>query len=355
MSTYTTNTKPESKFEDVPEEVLTDPTMRTALGMDPIPGMNTPVDDDKQISMFDYMQNKNNSSTSSSTTTTAAPEVTVFKNLVHPEFGELRTVEIDGEPWFVGKDVATALGYSNTRDALSRHIDNEDKTSVVIPDSGSNYKSKTTLINESGLYSLILSSKLPSAKEFKHWVTSEVLPSIRKNGAYIRNQENMTPAEIVARGLIAAQKIIEEREKEIVHLNNRCGRLTQTIAEKQNVINAISRNVPAPTKRMMLNRVMRRRSPELAQSRWSYLYARFDEIYHKNVKIRMKNYNAEPGHRKCYSILDFIEKVLNMLDELYDLAVKLFESDFTQLMQEMHLLRMTDEEYEDEEYWKRVL
>ena len=355
MSTYTTNTKPESKFEDVPEEVLTDPTMRTALGMDPIPGMNTPVDDNKQISMFDYMQNKNNSSSSSSTTTTAAPEVTVFKNLVHPEFGELRTVEIDGEPWFVGKDVATALGYSNTRDALSRHIDNEDKTSVVIPDSGSNYKSKTTLINESGLYSLILSSKLPSAKEFKHWVTSEVLPSIRKNGAYIRNQENMTPAEIVARGLIAAQKIIEDKERKITLLNGRCELLTQTVTDQQDIIDAISRNVPAPTKRAMLNRVMRRRSPELAQSRWSYLYARFDEIYHKNVKIRMKNYNAEPGHRKCYSILDFIEKVLNMLDELYDLAVKLFESDFTQLMQEMHLLRMTDEEYEDEEYWKRVL
>ena len=359
MSTYTTNTKPESKFEDVPEEVLTDPTMRTALGMDPIPGMNTPVDDNKQISMFDYMQNKNNSSTSS-TTTTAAPEVTVFKNLVHPEFGELRTVEIDGEPWFVGKDVAAALGYADATKAVRNHVEKEDKIMGVqngSPSIKDNFGriQYPTWINESGLYSLILSSKLPSAKEFKHWVTSEVLPSIRKNGAYIRNQENMTPAEIVARGLIAAQKIIEEREKEIVHLNNRCGRLTQTIAEKQDVINAISRNVPAPTKRMMLNRVMRRRSPELAQSRWSYLYARFDEIYHKNVKIRMKNYNAEPGHRKCYSILDFIEKVLNMLDELYDLAVKLFESDFTQLMQEMHLLRMTDEEYEDEEYWKRVL
>ncbi|WP_420314147.1 Bro-N domain-containing protein [Blautia wexlerae] len=353
MSTYTTNTKPESKFEDVPEEVLTDPTMRTALGMDPIPGMNTPVDDNKQISMFDYMQNKNNSSSSSSTTTTAAPEVTVFKNLVHPEFGELRTVEIDGEPWFVGKDVAEALGYSNARKAVLVHVDAEDKGVTKWDTLGGTQQ--MTIINESGLYSLILSSKLPSAKEFKHWVTSEVLPSIRKNGAYIRNQENMTPAEIVARGLIAAQKIIEEREKEIVHLNNRCGRLTQTIAEKQDVINAISRNVPAPTKRMMLNRVMRRRSPELAQSRWSYLYARFDEIYHKNVKIRMKNYNAEPGHRKCSSILDFIDNVLNMLDELYDLAVKLFESDFTQLMQEMHLLRMTDEEYEDEEYWKRVL
>ena len=279
--------------------------------------------------------------------------MTVFKNLVHPEFGELRTVEISGEPWFVGKDVATALGYSDTFGALKKHVDAADKQNCQ--NDSFDTPRGMTIINESGLYSLILSSKLPSAKEFKHWVTAEVLPSIRKNGAYIRNQENMTPAEIVARGLIAAQKIIEEREKEIVHLNNRCGRLTQTIAEKQDVINAISRNVPAPTKRMMLNRVMRRRSPELAQSRWSYLYARFDEIYHKNVKIRMKNYNAEPGHRKCYSILDFIEKVLNMLDELYDLAVKLFESDFTQLMQEMHLLRMTDEEYEDEEYWKRVL
>lgn len=328
MSTYTTNTKPESKFEDVPEEVLTDPTMRTALGMDPIPGMNTPVDDNKQISMFDYMQNKNNSSTSSSTSTASAPEVTVFKNPVHPEFGNLRTIEINGEPWFVGKDVAAALGYTKERNALDKHVDKDDALKRGVTDSMGRTQ-QMTIINESGLYSLILSSKLPSAKEFKHWVTSEVLPSIRKNGAYIRNQENMTPAEIVARGLIAAQKIIEEREKEIVHLNNRCGRLTQTIAEKQDVINAISRNVPAPTKRMMLNRVMRRRSPELAQSRWSYLYARFDEIYHKNVKIRMKNYNAEPGHRKCYSILDFIEKVLNMLDELYDLAVKLFESDFS--------------------------
>ena len=218
MSTYTTNTKPESKFEDVPEEVLTDPTMRTALGMDPIPGMNTPVDDNKQISLFDYMQNKNNSSTSS-TTTTAAPEVTVFKNLVHPEFGELRTVEIDGKPWFVGKDVAEALGYSNTKDAIATHVASEDKkliqrseiTTLEIPNRG------MTIINESGLYALILSSKLPSAKEFKHWVTSEVLPSIRKNGAYIRNQENMTPAEIVAHGLIAAQKIIEEREKGLDH------------------------------------------------------------------------------------------------------------------------------------------
>lgn len=224
-----------TKFEDVPEEVLTDPTMRTALGMDPIPGMNTPVDDNKQISMFDYMQNKNNSSSSSTTTTTtAAPEVTVFKNLVHPEFGELRTVEIDGEPWFVGKDVAAALGYTNSRDAIATHVFADDKGVESIDTLGG--RQKMTIINESGLYALVFGSRLKIAKEFKHWVTSEVLPSIRKNGAYIRNQENMTPAEIVARGLIAAQKIIEERDKEIALLNGRCGLLTQTVDEKQETI-----------------------------------------------------------------------------------------------------------------------
>lgn len=113
-------------------------------------------------------------------------EIKVFEN---KEFGTVRVMEIDSEPWFVGKDVAVILGYSNTRDALSRHVDIDDKTTVVISDSGSNYKSKTTIINESGLYSLILSSKLKSAKKFKRWVTSDVLPTMRKTGGYVANEE----------------------------------------------------------------------------------------------------------------------------------------------------------------------
>lgn len=161
--------------------------------------------------------------------------MTVFKNLVHPEFGELRTVEIDGEPWFVGKDVAAALGYTNSRDAIATHVFADDKGGIESIDTLGG-RQKMTIINESGLYALVFGSRLKIAKEFKHWVTSEVLPSIRKNGAYIRNQENMTPAEIVARGLIAAQKIIEEREKEIALLNGRCGLLTQTVDEKQETI-----------------------------------------------------------------------------------------------------------------------
>ena len=182
MSTYTTNTntKPDSKFEDVPEEVLTDPTMRTALGMDPIPGMNTPVDNQTETWMNGMK---------------------IFK---HPQFGNLTVIKKeDDELWFIGKEVAEKLGYKDTPKAVKAHVDTDDKGVGILPTPGGTQQ--MTIINESGLYSLILSSKLPSAKDFKHWVTSEVLPSIRKNGAYIRNQENMTPAEIVARGLIAAQ------------------------------------------------------------------------------------------------------------------------------------------------------
>lgn len=103
------------------------------------------------------------------------------------ENSEIRTIEKDGEPWFVGKDVAAVLGYRNTRDALAKHVDDEDKNTVVIRD-GIQGNPNTIVINESGLYSLVLYSKLPNAKKFKRWVTSEVLPSIRKHGAYMTDQ-----------------------------------------------------------------------------------------------------------------------------------------------------------------------
>ena len=109
-------------------------------------------------------------------------EIQIFK---HEKFGDIRTINKDGEPWFVGKDVAEVLGYKSPSVAICENVDSEDKTTFVISESGSKYKSKTTFINESGLYSLILSSKLPQAKEFKRWVTSEVLPQIRKTGAYL--------------------------------------------------------------------------------------------------------------------------------------------------------------------------
>ncbi|MEE6638585.1 phage antirepressor [Limosilactobacillus pontis] len=101
----------------------------------------------------------------------------------------VRTVTINNDPYFVGKDVATILGYKKPENAIANHVEDEDKTTTLIQGTGSNYKSKSVIINESGLYSLILSSKLPTAREFKHWVTSEVLPAIRKHGAYMTDEK----------------------------------------------------------------------------------------------------------------------------------------------------------------------
>lgn len=157
-------------------------------------------------------------------------ELKIFEN---PAFGQVRTVEREGEPWFVGKDVAEALGYSNTKDALTAHVDEEDKsilqrseiatienhipksalpmnfTSADVPNRG------LTIINESGLYSLVLSSKLPTAKAFKRWITSEVIPSIRKTGGYIAGQAELSPEELMARALMVAQKTLAERDARI--------------------------------------------------------------------------------------------------------------------------------------------
>lgn len=137
-------------------------------------------------------------------------EIKVFEN---EEFGAVRTVEIDGNPYFVGKDVADILGYQNGSRDVNRHVDEEDRQKVMIFD-GSQDK-ETIIINESGLYSLVLSSKLASAKRFKRWVTSEVIPSIRKNGGYIANQEHLTPEQIVANALVIAQNIINEKNRQI--------------------------------------------------------------------------------------------------------------------------------------------
>ena len=107
-------------------------------------------------------------------------DIMIFNN---PEFGEIRTVEVGGEPWLVGLDAAQALGYQNGSRDINRHVDEEDRKNISIYDGTQNRT--MTIINESGLYSLVLSSKLPGAKKFRRWVTSEVLPSIRKHGTYM--------------------------------------------------------------------------------------------------------------------------------------------------------------------------
>ena len=143
-------------------------------------------------------------------------EIQIFQNV---EFGAIRTMSNEqGEVMFCAKDVCDALGYAKARNAVMQHVDDEDKTTALIQGGGSNYKSQAIFINESGLYSLILSSKLESAKRFKHWVTSEVLPAIRKQGGYMVARPEETNEEILARALLIMQAAVQSRDEEIARL-----------------------------------------------------------------------------------------------------------------------------------------
>ena len=150
-----------------------------------------------------------------------ANDVQIFENA---EFGKVRTIVKDGEPYFVGRDVADILGYAKPENAIATHVDEEDKTSTLIQGTGSNYKSKAVIINESGLYSLILSSKLPAAKKFKRWVTSEVLPSIRKTGSYTAKHAKSDDA-------------MQSKRLEVMERNarTRAANLLLKIAERTNI------------------------------------------------------------------------------------------------------------------------
>ena len=143
-------------------------------------------------------------------------KIQIFQN---QEFGAIRTISNEqGEPMFCAKDVCDALGYVKARNAVMQHVDDEDKTTALIQGTGSNYKSQAIFINESGLYALILASKLPTARRFKHWVTSEVLPSIRREGGYLMARPDETDEEVLARGILVMQTTLQRRADEIARL-----------------------------------------------------------------------------------------------------------------------------------------
>lgn len=140
-------------------------------------------------------------------------ELKIFEN---EDFGQVRVTMQNGEPWFVAADVCRALDVANHKDAIVR-LDDDEKTGVALTDPHGR-KQVTNVINEPGLYSLVLGSRKPAAKQFKRWITHEVIPSIRKTGGYIDGQEQMTDAELMAKALMVAQNTIAEREKRIASM-----------------------------------------------------------------------------------------------------------------------------------------
>lgn len=146
-------------------------------------------------------------------------------------FGSIRVLRQDRQPWFVGKDIAETLGYTNSRKALSDHVDEDDKG--VTKCDTLRGKQEMTIINESGLYSLILRSKLESSKKFKRWITSEVLPSIRQTGGYIPHNEDDSDEEILAKALLVANRTIEKKNSKIKALEKETLKLVETIENQK--------------------------------------------------------------------------------------------------------------------------
>lgn len=255
---------------------------------------------------------------------TEAP--TVF---THPQFGELRTVEIDNEVWFVGKDVAEALGYSNTSKAIITHVADEDKIIKMLPNS-QNGKTvgKTYIINESGLYSLILSSKLPSAKEFKHWVTSEVLPSIRKTGGYVNpSQSDLFLDTYLPFADQNTRLLFKTTLDTIQQQNNTIQQQNHTISHQEDIIRNLTSDIPLADKRQILNRIVRFGGNPHA--RWPFLYREFDNKFHMNTKVQLEHYN-ETHKPKLQNRLDYIEHI-GMFNDLAEIACVIFGPDIEKL------------------------
>ena len=242
-------------------------------------------------------------------------EITVFNN---DEFGSIRTWVVDDEPWFVGKDIATILGYAKPENAIANHVDDEDKTSTLIQGSGSNYKSKAILINESGLYSLILSSKLPSAKKFKRWVTGEVLPSIRKTGSYGKPMSQLEIAQYSINLLIEQErkmKALEAQQGEQV-------KRLDIIDSRLEVLNGVHIE---GTGRDRLNAMIRayvvKKGISYAEG-WKNFKKAYNHAFHTCLGALLTNYANKNNLKSKPTIPRFLERT-NRLDEGLRVAEKM--------------------------------
>ena len=237
-------------------------------------------------------------------------KMTIFEN---KEFGRIRTCNVNGETYFVGKDIALALGYKNTKDALNRHVGQEDKLGSGFTTSGQNRE--MTVINESGLYALILSSKLDSAKRFKHWVTSEVLPAIRRQGGYMVVRPDESNEVILARALQIMQATLARRDELIARLQPRADYADEvldsiscfTVTQIGKELNMTGHD---------LNRILCEMRIQYVQSGQYLLYA--DYARQGYAKNRTFEYHSSNGDLKTRTYLvwtergrDFIHRLLN--------------------------------------------
>lgn len=276
-------------------------------------------------------------------------ELQIFKS---EEFGQVRLVMINNEPMFIGKDLVENLGYNIESVSYSKYIkqncDEEDyrilkKSELDLFNFTDCGRKGEYLVNESGMYSLILGSDLPSAKKFKRWITHDVLPTIRKTGGYVNNDDlfintylpyaDETTKIMFKNTLETVRKQNDIIEKQKQEINNK----NKELDYKEDIIVGLTDEIDVAEKRQILNRVVKHKGANYRE-RWNELYTQFQMKYHIDLKRRMDSYNKN-NKPKVKSKVDYIDKVLNKIPELYEIATKLYESDIKELISKLYELR----------------
>ena len=236
-----------------------------------------------------------------------------FRNL---EFGAIRTMSNEqGEPIFCAKDVCDALGYKKTRNAVIQHVDEDDKTTALIQGVGSNYKTQAIFINESGLYALILSSKLESAKRFKRWVTSEVLPAIRKQGGYLIAKKGESEKEVMKRAMEIVKTTLAKRDEQIAKLKPRA-EYADSVLDSINCITTTQLAKELDMSAQELNRRLCEMRIQYWQSGQYMLYAEFAR--QGFAKSRTRRHVCKHGIVMTEMYLVWTERGRNFIHRLLD-------------------------------------
>ena len=255
-------------------------------------------------------------------------ELKIFEN---EEFGQVRTIVINNEPWFVGKDVATALGYANPKNAVPKHVSDEDKLSTQIEYAGQ--RRTVTVINESGLYALIFGSKLESAKRFKHWVTNEVLPTIRKTGGYVNNDElfinTYLPFADDATKMLFSSTLETVRKQ-----NDLIKKQKDEILHQKEVITGLTDDVDIYKMRSIINRICKRRQGNYA-NRYKELYKCFRESYHVDLEARCEGFNLRQNKKKDKLTTIAYAEQFGFIDDLFECCAKLYETEVKEVLNQM--------------------
>nr|DAI09435.1 MAG TPA: repressor domain protein [Caudoviricetes sp.] len=248
--------------------------------------------------------------------------IEVFEN---PIFGQIRMVMVDDEPMFCLIDVCRALKIKNATDVAKR-LDEDELTRLNL----GGRAGESNFITESGLYAVIVRSDKPNAKKFRKWVTSDVLPTIRKTGGYVNNDElfisTYLPYADENTKLIFSQTLKTVREQ-----NETIKRQQKEIIHKEDVIIGLVDDIDLATKRQRITQIVRFGADGKYQERYSLLYGEFERKYHCNLKSRMEGCALKP---KVRNKMDYIDREMGMIPQLYEIACKLFENDVEKLKSE---------------------